>query len=1027
MPHLKNNKGFKRISRGRITYRKTEIKTLFSYLLLGLVLWSCHPGMPQGTWTYELDFGEWQSQGTLIFDRGDSGPRLSLVSLDEGTFVADNPSWSNHTLSCTFTRFGKEVTLNAVRHQDTLKGTIQTEDGDFPFTASKQSEALVVIDRAHLTYVLSEEDLGELEEDIDHAGLIAAMDREGFKRGERIYSSNCINCHGNEEVEGSIPLSTKFWKQDLKAGSDPYSMYQTLSRGFGTMPPQPALTPQDKYDVISYIRHTYLQPRQGTSFMASTPGYLAGLPQGSSRGPATKPYQPWADMDYGNFFINTYELVDAETGIPRYHSPRPVPYQDEDYSKNNFAYKGIAVRLDKGPGGVAQGRAWMIFDHDLMRVAGGWTGKGFIDWNGILLNDQHETYPRTLGKLHFETPVGPGWANPQTGTFEDPRFRARDGRAFGPLPKSWANYKGLYHHNGKVIISYSVGTAAILEKLGMEDQGKDTIFTRTLNISPSKSVLKMRVAPKDIGVELLGEGARLLEEEGYTVLQVNGSQGARIKLFIAHTDQPDFARLSEMKAVPEDLSPYTQGTGAPHYPEVMTSTITKGSEGGAFAVDQLTPPFDNPWASRMKLSGIDFMNDANQAVACTTDGDIWRIKGLLDDTATLRWQRIGSGLFQPLGIKVLQEKIYVICRDQLVLLRDLNGDGETDFYESFNHDHQVTDHFHEFAMGLQADAEGNLYYAKSGRHAREALVPQHGTLLKVSKDGRSTEIIAKGFRAANGVCINPDGTFLVTDQQGFWNPMNRINWVTGKGKFYGNMWGYDPPQDSTRVAMEQPMIWLDMEFDRSPSELLWVDSEQWGPLKGRLLSFSYGFGKIQLVLNEEVQGQMQGGVIDLPGIKFLTGVMRGRFNPIDGQLYACGMSAWGTNQMLRGGGLYRIRYTGKPLTTPIALKTTTAGLTLRFESELAAAEATNPANYTLRAWDIKRTSAYGSDRYNVQELPISQVTILDDRKSVQLSVKGIKPVDGMTISYTIRDVDGLSLQGTVQSTIHHLGPDEHIP
>ena len=70
------------------------------------------------------------------------------------------------------------------------------------------------------------------------------------------------------------------------------------------------------------------------------------------------------------------------------------------------------MRLDKGTGGISKGNAWMIFDHDLLRVAGGWTGEGFIDWNGILLNDKHETYPRTIGKLHFETPVEPGWANP---------------------------------------------------------------------------------------------------------------------------------------------------------------------------------------------------------------------------------------------------------------------------------------------------------------------------------------------------------------------------------------------------------------------------------------------------------------------------------------------------------------------------------------------------------------------------------------------------------------------------------------
>ena len=59
------------------------------------------------------------------------------------------------------------------------------------------------------------------------------------------------------------------------------------------------------------------------------------------------------------------------------------------------------------------------------------------------------------------------------------------------------------------------------------------------------------------------------------------------------------------------------------------------------------------------------------------------------------------------------------CRDQIARLHDLNGDLETDWIECFNNDHQVTEHFHEFAMGLQVDGAGNLYYAKSARHARE--------------------------------------------------------------------------------------------------------------------------------------------------------------------------------------------------------------------------------------------------------------------------------------------------------------------
>jgi hypothetical protein len=523
----------------------------------------------------------------------------------------------------------------------------------------------------------------------------------------------------------------------------------------------------------------------------------------------------------------------------------------------------------------------------------------------------------------------------------------------------------------------------------------------------------MRVANAGLKVNLVGKGAKLTEENGQVFMTIESKEAVKVTLVISET-------FSEKEIPdPETLTQFITGKGKTHYPEILKTNVTIGKEDGPFAVDQLTPPFDNPWSCRMKLSGIDFFKDANTAAACATDGDIWLIKGLLNPDGELTWQRIGSGLFQPLGIKIVNEKIYVTCRDQIVLLKDLNGDMETDFYQSFNHDHQVTDHFHEFAMGLQTDKEGNFYYAKSGRHAREALIPQHGTLLKVSADGSKTDIIATGFRAANGVCINPDGSFIVTDQQGYWNPMNRINWVKGSGNFYGNMWGYNPPKDSSRAAMQQPLVWVDMEYDRSPSEMVWVDSDKWGAMNGGLLSLSYGFGKIQYVLNESVNGQEQGAVVDLPGIKFLTGVMRGRFNPSDGQLYACGMSAWGTNQLMRGGGLYRIRYTQKTIPIPIKMNVFENGIRLEFDSELDPKVNNNLSNFEVNTWQLLRSKKYGSDRHSPKTLKVNQVKT--SSKSIFLSIENLQKVDVITIDYKIKNIKGESLQGSIQGTIHQLG------
>jgi hypothetical protein len=86
------------------------------------------------------------------------------------------------------------------------------------------------------------------------------------------------------------------------------------------------------------------------------------------------------------------------------------------------------------------------------------------------------------------------------------------------------------------------------------------------------------------------------------------------------------------------------------------------------------------------------------------------------------------------------------------------------------------------------------------------------------------------------------------------------------------MFGYNPSKDSSDKGMEQPLVWVEKDVDRSPSELLWVDSKKWGPLNGSLLSFSYGYGKVFVVPHEKIGNQIQGGLFELPIPKFSTGL-----------------------------------------------------------------------------------------------------------------------------------------------------------
>jgi putative heme-binding domain-containing protein len=927
--------------------------------------------------------------------------------------------------------------------------------------------------------------LPEYESRVDHAGMIRALDSRAFARGQAIYDRLCVNCHGTHDQPGSLPTSLAFATGRFKNGGDPFAMYQTLTRGFGLMPPQTWMVPQQKYDVIHYIREAYLRPHNPSQYAEVNDEYLNHLPKGDTRGPAPRTIEPWVTMDYGPSLINTYEIGRDGT---------------------NFAQKGIAVRLDSGPGGISRGKAWIVFDHDTLRMAGAWTGSGFIDWNGIHFNGRHQVHPRVVGDVLASNPTGPGWADPETGGFDDDRrIIGRDGRRYGPLPRTWGQYRGLYHDGDRVIISYTIGQTDILESPGVKfiptpsdepaparnidkhatqdnvgadsrrrlqakakdkDKGQAplpaecTVFTRSLHIRPRNKELLLLVATNPtasarlvslgaavrFGSDRSREGSALLaglvgstygctwtDFDNRLCLRIPaGSEPLNLQLWFAR--EVDRLPLDYLLAAIDsqhsgaDLKARLQG-GQPRWPQTLTTAVVLGKTDGPFAIDTLTHPINNPWLAQMRFTGIDFYPDSDRAVVCAWDGDVWLVRGLAslgdathEDQNTprkLSWQRIASGLFQPLGIKIVDGQIFVTCRDQLVILRDLNGDGETDFYECFNNDHQVTEHFHEFAMGLQVDDQGRFYYAKSARHALPAVVPHHGTLLRISKDGAKTEILATGFRAANGVCLNPDGTYVVTDQEGHWNPKNRINWVT-EGGFYGNMLAYHDVKDTSDNAMQQPLCWITNDFDRSPAELLWIPQKTWGPLAGSLLNLSYGYGKLFVVPFEDVRGRKQGGMCALPVAPVPTGLVRGRFSPRDGHLYTCGMFAW-AGSATQPGGLYRIRYTGRPMYLPIGLKARRGELDITFTDAIDPVAASDPSRYSLKTWGLKRTAEYGSPHINEKPLKIASVQLSEDGRMITLRSAGIAQTWGMEIVCRLKGTDGQSFERTIHNSIFDLG------
>jgi putative heme-binding domain-containing protein len=864
------------------------------------------------------------------------------------------------------------------------------------------------------------------EADVDHAGFLRDWQDPGksqaaLDRGAAIYARVCANCHGTLDAPGSLPTAPRFATGALKAGSDPHAMYRTLTHGAGMMVAQSWMVPSQKYDVIHYIRETFLKDKNPKWYAAVTPEYLAGLPAGKSRGPAPATIEPWRTHDYGPFLAGTFEVGEGA---------------------GNVARKGLAVRLDPGSGGVGRGRAWVLYELDTLRAAAFWTGETFIDWAGINFDGRHGAHPHVAGDVQTRLPTMSGWADPASGSFADPRPIGRDGKPYGPLPRAHLRFRALHHAaapghtaalpRSAVVLDYLVDATPVYESPSvatpLETEGRSVpVLVRSFSIGPRPRPLAVRLAADPAAAALVGPQAasdtaaqpRVVARDGYVDMLIPaGDAPLSVAVAVAAAEPAALERHAAALMMPTAPRALVGKPAPPLWPNEIETAIKTAAAAGPFAVDTFAPPDPNPWNAQLRFSGLDF-TWPDSAVLCTWDGDVWAVNGIVAPAGSVSWRRIASGLFQPLGIKVIGGVVHVGCRDRIVKLVDLDGDGLTDRYDTFNDDHQVTEHFHEFAMGLETDADGNVYYAKSGCHGLPAAVPHHGTLLKVAADGSKTEIIATGFRAANGVCVENDGTFWVTDQEGFWCPKNRINHVR-PGGFYGNMLGWTHVTDASDASMEPPACWITNAFDRSPAELLRVSGAAWAPLTGGLIELSYGMGRIHLVLTEAAAGRpdlLQGGMVALPLPDLPTGIMRGRFHPRDGQFYTCGLYAWAGNRT-QPGGFFRVRRTAAPLHMPIAIHAEPGAITLRFSEPLDRTAAGADNAWKVTTWDLERTKNYGSKHVDERTRDVVAAEVSADDRHVTLRVPEFAATWCYSIEWAITAGDGTPVRGVLHGTMH---------
>lgn len=866
---------------------------------------------------------------------------------------------------------------------------------------------------------------------IDHAALIASWDELSFERGKQTYMSACVNCHGTDGSRPTNPQARPFATGVLVRGSDPLSMYGTIMEGFGNMPSNRWLAPDQTYDLIHFLRESFFREANPSQYFQVDDEYLSSLPKGRKHG----------------------DGASAEQREERDFGPALASQLGDDVGA------ALTVRLAN--------QVSIAYDLQNLESPSVWTG-GFLDLEETQHYQQRgEGRARPKGNylgrrdgLNGLDGLGQyGWGH--GGTLDWDRS-VRPPR--GPLPKSMLDYHGHYLHGQDVVLSYAIDGREVLERPGLDASAGLPVITHRIRVEAGEQPLVLALC-HDPGIVLaeaksifseadaddgylpwnlvargspagdnlapfaaaavLGEGRLTLDAERRVVLRVPASDTAQefYVLRLASRKGEDIEgfelMLDNLRENPIPASPATQLEGGPaRWDEELVTQGKLGAE-TPYALDTLTLPETNPWNAWIRTTALDFFPDGRAAVS-TYGGDVWIVSGIDDDLKELRWRRFAAGMFEPMGVRVIDGLVYVTCRDRITRLHDRNGDGEADFYESFFADPDVSPNFHAFNFDLQTDAEGALYYAKSGQYTDYALP---GSVLKVAKDGLSFEVHCTGLRTPNGMGMSPDGRPLVSDNQGNWIPASKIS-LTRSGGFYGVFPAIDTnrPGKQTRDDFDQPVIWMPQELDSSSGGQLWADDERFGPLAGRYLHTSFGKGWMYgLVVDEHEQG----AVWQLP-FQFDAGVQRLRVNPDDGQVYTVGLSGWQGPADGADGCLQRVRYSGSAEPILIGARVHARGVELQFSEPIDSVVAQNLEGYEARRWNYQWTSDYGSAHYSVEQpgregedaLTVRTANADPSGHSVLVEIEDMQPCDQLVLRFEMKSLKGEPITQDVYLTVH---------
>jgi len=414
--------------------------------------------------------------------------------------------------------------------------------------------------------------------------------------------------------------------------------------------------------------------------------------------------------------------------------------------------------------------------------------------------------------------------------------------------------------------------------------------------------------------------------------------------------------------------------------------------------------FKVPDGVMLEAGATELMPDGRLAVS-SRRGEIWMIdKPLADDASTAKFTKFAEGLHEVLGLAERDGWLYVTQRCELSRLKDTNGDGRADLFETVSDGWEVNGDYHEYAFGSKFDKDGNLWVVLCLTGSFGSDCKFRGWCLRVSADGKLTPTCS-GIRSPGGIGANAVGDIFYTDNQGPWNgtcSLKHLEPGSFQGHPGGNKWldlakditRPKEPKSGSRIMTEAKLIpelmppACQFPYQKMGNSASGITCDttggKFGPFVNQLFVGDQSASTVMRVDLEKVNGRYQGACFPFRQ-GFGSGTLAMQMSPTGAMFVGGTNRGWGS----RGNKPFaweRLNWTGKVPFEVLIMRAKPDGFELTYTEPVDPATAGDAKSYKLKSYCYIYQSSYGSPEVDQAVPEITKIEVSPDKKSVKLTL-----------------------------------------